>query len=675
MERLNIDESAAVLYSMLVKENNAQATWVSENVESITGYSAAQILQPGWWESIIHPEDRQVEQDVTSRLQHQGYITYEYRVLFSDGRYHWIRDQIRVMPSESTNETELLGVWRDITQEREIQALLQQEHERLEYTLEATGDGMWDWCPDTATSFWTDNNWYMLGLTPTSDGLIDASLWKSLCHPDDFCSVEQSIQDICQQRKHSIHIEYRLRHQAGHWVWVLVRGKVVEWHPDGRPARVMGLHTNVTEKKQAELELHQQKQMLDQLTHQVPGMLSQFTLHPSGDVEMTYIDGQITALFGVTAEEARANPMLLAKNIHPDDLASLIASRTEAAAHMENWEYRYRLMSESGEVRWLEGVSRFIPQSDGSTVWYGYTADVTDSVLAEQKQRLAASVFAHTHEAIFITDADSKIIEINPMFTQITGYSAAEIVGQHVSALLSSVLDEALYHQVEKCLEQNGFWQGEAWGTKKCGTLYCQRITVSAIYDNSGAPTHFIALFSDITGFKQQQQKLEYQAYHDSLTGLPNRTLLFDRLEQALAAGRRNHTYVSLIYIDLDDFKPINDKYGHATGDMVLKTIAKRITECLRDTDTASRIGGDEFIVLVNSDTKAGYQCILERLGTAINTPVVIDSAMVTVSACVGITHAKSSDTSPETMIKQADEAMYLAKRDGKNKSVEYTGT
>jgi len=177
MKALNIDESSAVLYSMNLTNNIATAVWVSENVKQISGYEPAQVIQPGWWDSLIHPDDQQVEAEVNQQLLHSGYITYEYRVMFANGEYHWVRDEMRIIHNSDQDSMQILGVWRDISQERKNKAELRAHEERLGFVFEATGDGFWDWNIKQQTVLFAENNWHLIGLEPTSDGIFPPELW------------------------------------------------------------------------------------------------------------------------------------------------------------------------------------------------------------------------------------------------------------------------------------------------------------------------------------------------------------------------------------------------------------------------------------------------------------------------------------------------------------------
>ncbi|QFY43770.1 diguanylate cyclase [Candidatus Methylospira mobilis] len=225
----------------------------------------------------------------------------------------------------------------------------------------------------------------------------------------------------------------------------------------------------------------------------------------------------------------------------------------------------------------------------------------TASLEAANKQlKLAARVFTEAREGIIISDADGMIVDVNPTFSEITGYSREEAIGQTTHILKSDGQNPEIYAQIWKTLTQQGHWQGELWNRKKSGELYAELLSFSALRDEKGQIRNFIGLFSDITPLKQQQQALELLAYHDPLTNLPNRTLFEDRFTQAIARCNRDKSLLAICYMDLDGFKQVNDQMGHEAGDQLLIEVSQRLVASLREGDTAARLGGDEFALLIN---------------------------------------------------------------------------
>jgi len=289
----------------------------------------------------------------------------------------------------------------------------------------------------------------------------------------------------------------------------------------------------------------------------------------------------------------------------------------------------------------------------------------------EDQLRLAARVFSDTHEGIIITDDKGIIIDVNPTFSELTGYDAEEVIGKNPSILSSGHHDEAFYSEMWQDLATNKFWQGEVWNRKKDGTLYAELITITAIEGDSGELLRYIGIFSDITQTKQQQEKLHLMAHYDVLTELPNRALFADRFSQAVAHSQRSTSQLAVCFLDLDNFKPVNDNFGHKVGDQLLIEVAQRITSTIRAEDTVSRQGGDEFALLLG-DIESISQCdeLLKRIHSTLAQPYLIDGDVHNVSASIGSTIYPTDNADLDTLLRHADQAMYQAKQAGKNHHV-----
>ena len=278
--------------------------------------------------------------------------------------------------------------------------------------------------------------------------------------------------------------------------------------------------------------------------------------------------------------------------------------------------------------------------------------------------QLAASVFTHATEGIIITDEQGVIVNVNQAYSDITGYSREESVHRHARHFLF-----ADNQQAWQSIYQRTKWRVDIPSTRKNGEEFYIQLTISAVYNESNEVTHYIGLLSDITESKRHEQQLEYVASHDSLTKLANRVLLKDRLEQAMARVRRDSTTLAIVYLDLDGFKAVNDKLGHDQGDILLVTLAEKLQNSVRETDTVARIGGDEFIVLLTGlNQQSDCDSTLQRLLQACAFQMAVDGIEAKVSASLGVSFFAKNDTvSPEKLFKQADTAMYAAKNSGKN--------
>lgn len=312
-----------------------------------------------------------------------------------------------------------------------------------------------------------------------------------------------------------------------------------------------------------------------------------------------------------------------------------------------------------------------VRQSDGTVTHYlGIKEDITERKLAEKKLHLAASVFSHAREGIMITELDGRIIDVNNAFSLITGYGREEVLGHNPRILKSGRQESEFYAAFWQNLINKGHWYGEIWNRRKNGEEYAQMLTISAVLGDMGHPTHYVALFSDITTNKEHESQLEHIAHYDALTNLPNRVLLADRLHQGMVQTQRQTKRLAVVYLDLDGFKAINDTYGHEIGDQVLISVAARMRQVLREADTLARIGGDEFVaVLLDLEDIEASVTMFTRLLVAASQEFEIGHLVLQVSASLGVTFfPQPGDVDADQLLRQADQAMYQAKLAGKNR-------
>ncbi len=287
--------------------------------------------------------------------------------------------------------------------------------------------------------------------------------------------------------------------------------------------------------------------------------------------------------------------------------------------------------------------------------------------------KMSSAVFEHTMDGVLITNAQNRIVHVNDSFVQITGYAPNEVIGKDPKLLRSGVHDKHFYHQMWEQIEQNGYWQGEITNRKKNGEIYIEWLSINAIRNDKGEVENYIGIFSDVTHQRKDAQQQAFLATHDPLTGLSNRLLLNDRLEHAINHANRFNQCIAVIFCDLDDFKPINDTYGHSVGDEVLKEIASAFREILRKEDTICRFGGDEFVILIEELKSFEYlQGILEKLRAISERIFIIDNIRLQVGMSIGASLYPNDATSPEILLDRADKAMYKAKHSGKNKIAYY---
>ncbi|MFU8787628.1 MAG: EAL domain-containing protein [Methylobacter sp.] len=300
---------------------------------------------------------------------------------------------------------------------------------------------------------------------------------------------------------------------------------------------------------------------------------------------------------------------------------------------------------------------------------------------AEHELRIAAAAF-ESQEGILVTDANAIILRINKSFTELSGYSADEIVGKPTNILKSGQQDSAFYTAMWDSINRDRYWQGEIWNKRKDGLIYPEWLCITAITDTEGTVTNYVGTFTDISQRKADEERIKNLAYYDSLTTLPNRTLLFDRLKLALNTSKRNKTYGALMFLDLDNFKSLNDTLGHDRGDQLLIEVGRRLQSCVREADTVARLGGDEFVVMLEAldqqqpEATAQAHAIAEKIRSTLAEFYLLKNNLETTpdavvehysTGSIGFVLFLGHETSSEELLKRADLAMYQAKQAGRN--------
>lgn len=356
--------------------------------------------------------------------------------------------------------------------------------------------------------------------------------------------------------------------------------------------------------------------------------------------------------------------------LHPDDLDRTMAELKAAVAGTNPFDTEFRVVWPGGEVRHIKATARVFRAPDGTPLrMLGTNIDVTVRKLGEDQLRLAASVFRSVREGIAITDAAGKIIEINEAFTDLTGYAPGDALGQTLTFFRSGRQPEEFFDTMWSELRQRGQWRGEIWSRRKTGESYAITMTASEVRDSNGNVRNYVGVCSDITPHKNLQRDLERRANHDALTNLPNRVLLMDRLNQALADAQRDKKLVAVVFLDLDGFKAVNDLHGHDVGDELLISLAQRMKAELREGDTLARIGGDEFVaVLPAIEGKEDCHAAMDRLLAAAAQPTEIQGHAIRVTASIGVCVYPLHSRNAEHLLTMADEAMYRAKKTGSNR-------
>lgn len=498
---------------------------------------------------------------------------------------------------------------------------------------------------------------------PLTDWLTDG-FWNRLLHPDDLPKTQAYCdEEISAGRDHSV--DYRVITAQGETLWLK---DIISITTHNQQPVLRGLMINISQAKQTEEALRLSEEKFAKAFHASPdGLL----LTRQRDGLLIEVNEGFSHLSGYSS------PDVLYRSTLDLKLWVDLQQRIELLALLKQQGYvrdfRCSIRHKDGRIRLCEVSSR--PLMIGAeTCMLTIARDITERHQMQEKLLQTATVFQSTAEGIVFTDLQQTITAVNRAFTEITGYSESEALGQTPRILASGLHDSAFYIAMWHQLSSEGHWQGEICNKRKNGETYPCWMTISAVRDSEHQITHFVAVFADISSLKHAQDRLDHQAHHDPLTNLPNRLLFENRLQQALSDPDRYGQQGAVLFLDLDRFKNINDSLGHPIGDLLLKAIALRLKEQLRDIDTVARQGGDEFIILLPAlKNPSDAELIANKLLACFNAPFVAGEHELFISASIGASIYPDDGTDVATLVKNADAAMYRSKLKGRNRIERYT--
>jgi diguanylate cyclase (GGDEF)-like protein/PAS domain S-box-containing protein len=542
----------------------------------------------------------------------------------------------------------------------------QRHARRLSRILRGSRAGTWQWNVQTGETHYNERWAEILGYRLADLEPVSIDTWKKLAHPDDLAECNARLRRHFHGKLDHYEMEMRLRHKAGHWVWVFDSGRVMTRTRDGKPEWMYGTHLDVTKRRTAQEERDEWLNRFNELSSNVPGVIYQFRLRPDGTSHFPFASKGLYEIFGCTPEDVVTNAQPAFDTVHPDDLEEIWQSVEQSARKLNTWQKVYRVNHPELGLRWVEGTATPSTGPDGSVTWHGYIRDITELHRALERVRTAASVFDASHEGIIISDTDHAFRDVNRAFERLTGYSRKDVRGQTPEALLPEKDRQRLGGKIRAAMAHKDHWIGELFIRRQSGETFPAELSISAVRDDEGRLSHYVTLLSDVTLRKAQEHRLGKIANHDPLTGVGNRRLADERLQHILALARQSGVTFAVCMMDLDDFKPVNDRYGHDAGDHVLKTIAERLQDLIRAEDCLCRLGGDEFLLILREPQG---ESVFERILEAIRIPIRIESGLVRVSSSLGITLCSADcDTDAEGLLRRADRAVYAAKSAGRNR-------
>jgi diguanylate cyclase (GGDEF)-like protein/PAS domain S-box-containing protein len=585
---------------------------------------------------------------------------------------------------------------------------LRETSQRLGYVLAASPVILYTLrlADGNATPTWVSGNISRL-LGYSDEEALQAGWWRGHLHPDDREAALSKLATLAASGQ--VAQDYRFFAGNGQIRWITDELRLTQT-TEGQAGEAIGAWRDITEAKLGEQIQETRIAVLDGLVanQPLPGILKEIAtrleqIHPEMRVSILILephDGHLytgaapslpafynAAVDGIEpavgqgscgSSAALGEPVIVA-DIRSHPYWAPYVHLADQAGLRASWSIPFK--DESGQVLGTFGIYYAQPRTptrvelDLIGEFARFAGIAVARVRADSTLRQAAAVFENTSEGVVITDLTPRIMTVNRAYTEITGYEEAEVLGRNPSLLMSGRQDETFYQTLWANVRETGHWQGEIWNRRKNGELYPQLLTISSVYDSEGLPSHYVGVMTDISQLKQSEAQLEHLAHYDPLTDLPNRLLLQSRLEHALERAERHRQQVAVMYLDLDRFKNVNDSLGHPVGDELLAALARRLRERLRDDDTLGRLGGDEFlVVLENLERPEDAAGVAHTLIQLLEKPFALPSGHeVYVGASIGISLYPDDGSGVTELIKNADVAMYQAKEQGRNTMCFYT--
>lgn len=676
--------------------------WANDVFYQSTGYEPAEVI--GQSPSILQGPltDKSILKTLRAALENWQVCRVEVINYKKDGSTFWNEFEVTPIANNAGFYTHWIAVQRDVTERKRLETLIKTSEERFSLAIQSANVGVWEWDLLTDSVYYSPILKLMLGY---QDHEIDSRNWHGIValHPDDKIHELHMLQQITQGTLKEYETEFRLQHKSGHYLYIQAHCCAAK-DEGGKVIRIVGTCVDISQRKKAELREKSRTHILELITggKPLPYILAAIVKvveqdNPNMLCSILLLNDAGTHLLSGTASSL---PDFYNLAIHGVEIGIGVGSCGTAAFtnervivdDIQNHPYwtPYKALAKQANLAacWSEPIRSTNGKVLGTfAIYHRQThqptkADLTiieqtaslASIAIEQKQaeeklKRAASVFTEAHEGIMITNATGIITEVNDTFSRITGYASEEAIGKHAAILKSERQPPDIDAQITATILEKGHWHGEIWSRRKNGEDYPLMLTTSAVKDTSDQVHHYVTLFTDITSIKTYQGQLERLAHYDALTNLPNRVLLADRLQQSMLQCKRRNQSLAVAFMDLDGFKTVNDVHGHNIGDDMLMALSQRMLGALREGDTLSRIGGDEFIAIIGGlESFEDCEPILERLLKAASEPFFIGDDVIQVSASIGVTLYPQDSVDADQLIRHADQAMYVAKQAGKNR-------
>ena len=656
--RMLVEQVPAIVYTE--DAENGDTLYDSPQIETILGYSRDICREdPQYWWKIVHPEDLEHVRAAEAAAVVEGKFSLEYRCIARDKQVAWVKDDAKAIYDEKGKPRFWQGVIFDITSRKQMEEALRRSEAHFRTVVENLGEGL---LITDINDVVLDMNSRLTQLTGyTEDEMLGHPAYERLLPPERWTSVLEGNRKRFEG-EYAVY-EMELLRKDGSSFWAEIHGSPYK-DASGEIVGTLGAIVDITERKRAEESLRESEERFRTIFEQSAIGIS------IADPDRRFLETNVAyqRLTGYSGEELYGKE--IAELSHPEDVPTDETRNQEVhAGDRDRYQREKRYIRKDGEQIWVRPTISVARDADGEPEFLiGMVEDITERKRAEQaleqSEERYRSVVERTADGLFLADLESNhVLETNAALQRMLGYTAEELLEM---TLYDFIVDskENIDRNSRRVLEEKQAFIGERRYRREDGGIIDVEVSASVIpYGNKEV---CCSIVRDVTERKAMERELAYRAFRDPLTGLPNRTLLEDRLRQATARAGRLGERISVLFLDLDNFKVINDSLGHETGDELLVTVSRRLQGCLRPSDTAARLGGDEFVVLLDVDSGVSEASrVAERILGALRIPLVLQGKELVVDASIGIAVGGAGE-SPGDLLRDADLAMYRAKARGK---------
>ncbi len=635
--------------------------FVSDYAFELTGYTPEELTDGTimYGDLIVEEDQQRVWDKVQAALERRERFELRYAIRCRDGEIKHVEERGQGLYSENGDVIAIKGVVYDVTDRKRAEEALRKSEERYRLVARATNEAIWDSDLISDTQTWDGAVETLFGYPVRQE--TNSAWWEERIHPEDRERVLAGIDAVLHSGEEMWSEEYRFRRADGTYAVVVDRAYVAR-DKEGGPARMIGSMMDITERKRAEESLKKAEERYRTLIEQIPVVV--YTQRPDEPSRTTYVSPQNKTILGYTPDECLADPDHWIRIMHPDDRERVLAEDEHTNESGKPFVMEYRQFAKDDRVVWIRDEATMVRDENGEPLyWLGVQTDITERKEAEERLQASEAelraLFAAMDDVVFEIDAQGRYLKVAPTNPSLLYRPREELIGKTLDDVLPAKTAEELLGHIRRSMESRETVKAE-YSLLIDGRETWFQGTITPLSEQS-----VVIVGSDITERKALEERLAHQALHDPLTDLPNRVLFTDRLRQAMARAERRKQPLTVMFMDLDNFKVINDSLGHNMGDRLLVTASKRIRTLLRPEDTVARLGGDEFVFLLEGTDFDDAARVAERILEELRVPFSFGGRELFVTASIGIA-VGGGGKHPADLLRDADLAMYRAKHSGK---------